>query len=141
MVASDSDITWTYVTPIIYTEVELHYSIIAATIPCMHIFLRNFSTGYLGTTAEQVDPTGSATQGSSSYQLSKLRERQKESHSKSKQRQDSKTPTSRLRPDFGQNVSRIEHPDEVTESGSVTSDGSDRIIIRKTVMVDWEPAR
>ncbi|KAK5123181.1 hypothetical protein LTR85_003379 [Meristemomyces frigidus] len=128
------DITWNAMVPVIYQQIELHYTIIAATIPCMRLFLKNFNTGYLGTTADQVDPTATmaATKGSNSYAMSSVRSRHMNSHNKDKE----KGGDIRLRPDVSMTTSKINH-DTSSERGSITSDGSDKIIIRKTVHVDW----
>lgn len=125
----------------------MHLSLIAATIPCMHVFLKNFNTGYLGTTADQVDITATmaATKGSNSYALSTVR---------SRHTQNSDDPLGGgkksggylgksdiiLRPGDGMNTSTVmhkEHGDGNTDAGSMTSDESDRIMVRHTVDVDW----
>lgn len=142
-----SNISWRYVVLAIYTEIEMHLSLIAATIPCMHVFLKNFNTGYLGTTADQVDVTATmaATKGSNSYMMSTVRSR----HTQNSDSQAGSTQKSggfgrgdvKLRPNDGVSTSRIMHRegngDSNTDAGSVTSDGSDKIIVRRTVDVDW----
>ncbi|KAK4543662.1 hypothetical protein LTR36_005307 [Oleoguttula mirabilis] len=126
--------TWTALAPVIYQQIELHFSIIAATVPCMRLFLKNFNTGYLGTTADQVDPTATmaGTKGSNSYAMSTVRSR----HMDSQNRDQQIGGDIRLRPDVNMVTSKINH-ETSSERGSVTSDGSDKIIIRKTVQVDW----
>lgn len=49
------ELTWEYVTPEIYTQLEMHYSLISATIPCLRIFLRAWHTRFLDLTLEEVD--------------------------------------------------------------------------------------
>lgn len=86
--ASTIDLSWDYVRPTIFAIIEVNYSLMAATIPCMHLFLRQFSTGYLGTTLQQVEPSigggtgqfsstgttkGASGSRSDSYILSSLR--------------------------------------------------------------------
>jgi hypothetical protein len=41
---------------VIFAQVEMHYSLIAATIPCARPFLKALNTGYMATAADQVDP-------------------------------------------------------------------------------------
>lgn len=143
-----SDISWRYAWLAIYTEIEMHLSLIAATIPCMHVFLKNFNTGYLGTTADQVDPTATmaATKGSNSYVMSTVRSRhtQKSDTQASGKRKSIVYPGRadvKLGPDEGVSTTRVTHKDNhgdnITDAESVTSDGSDKIIVRKTVDVQW----
>ena len=117
----------------------MHYSLIAATIPCMRIFLQNFTTGYLGTTADQLDPTATqaATKGSNSYMMSSMRSRRLDANSSDRTDKPIGERNLKLRPDGGMTTSRVVHTDNATETGSITSDGSDKIIVRKTVQVDW----
>lgn len=49
------DFSWGYITPEIYTQLEMHYSLISATIPCLRIFLRAWHTRFLDLTLEEVD--------------------------------------------------------------------------------------
>lgn len=85
---STLDLPWDFVRPTIFAIIEVNYSLMAATIPCMHLFLRQFSTGYLGTTLQQVEPSigggtgqfsstgtmkGASGSGSDSYILSSMR--------------------------------------------------------------------
>lgn len=49
------DITWKYVTPVIYTQFEIHFSLIAATIPCLRIFLKAWHTRFLNMALEELD--------------------------------------------------------------------------------------
>ena len=53
--ASASDFTWSYVTPEVYTQLEMHYSLIAATIPCLQIFLKAWNTSFLAMGLEDID--------------------------------------------------------------------------------------
>jgi hypothetical protein len=53
---SDSrDYTWDIVLAVVMTQVEMHFSLIASTIPCLRPFLKALDTGYLATQAAQVD--------------------------------------------------------------------------------------
>lgn len=146
---ASADYSWIAVTPVIYEQIEMHLSIIAATVPCMRLFLKNFNTGYLGTTADQVDPTATmqATKGSQSYALSSVRSRHLDSQTKERgeieiSRVDDEEDALRLRPDaVGTSVSRVGvgrvEGSLGEETGSMESEGSDKIIIRKTVHVDY----
>lgn len=124
----------------VYTQIEMHFTILAATIPCMRLFLKNFNTGYLGTTLEQVDPSASmnGTKGSNSYAMSTVRSRHLNSQSNEKEKE---RPQIKLRPaGDGLNTTLALH-EAATDTGSITSDGSDKIIIRKTVEIDYGNGR
>ena len=54
--ANSTDYTFDVVLALVYAQVEMHYSLIAATIPCARPFLKALNTGYMATTADQVDP-------------------------------------------------------------------------------------
>lgn len=49
------DASLTYVNPEIYGQLEMHLNVIAATVPCLRIFLRGWNTGSLGLTLEDLD--------------------------------------------------------------------------------------
>lgn len=122
----------------------MHFSLIAATVPCMHVFLKNFNTGYLGTTADQVDVTATmaATKGSNSYVMSTVRSRHTQGSDDTAQKGGKGGGDIKLRPNDGMTTSRVVHKernggDSNTDAGSVTSDGSDKIMVRRTVEVDW----
>ncbi|KAM3415690.1 hypothetical protein BST61_g9208 [Cercospora zeina] len=50
------DFTWNYVDPTLYSAIEMYYSLMAATIPCMHLFLRAFTKDWLRETHAQAGP-------------------------------------------------------------------------------------
>jgi hypothetical protein len=54
--ANSTDYTFDVVLAVVFAQVEMHYSLIAATIPCARPFLKALNTGYMVTAAEQVDP-------------------------------------------------------------------------------------
>lgn len=59
-IAAMSKINWldaslTYVNPSIFGQLEMHLNTIAATVPCLRIFLRGWNTGSLGLTLEDLD--------------------------------------------------------------------------------------
>lgn len=130
--------SWRYTGLEIYTSIEMHYSLIAATIPCMHVFLKNFNTGYLGTTADQIDPTGTlsggGTKNSNSYAMSTVRSRHNDTRTSGQRkggvhmgRDDGKVGVS-----VGVSARKTGHQDSqgdiITDAESATSDGSDKII-------------
>jgi hypothetical protein len=43
------------VMPIVFAQLEMHFSLIAANVPCLRLFLKAANTGYLATQAVQVD--------------------------------------------------------------------------------------
>lgn len=49
------DASITYVNPEIYGQLEMHINVMAATVPCLRIFLRGWNTGSLGLTLEDLD--------------------------------------------------------------------------------------
>lgn len=163
----------------------MHYSLIAATIPCMHLFLRHFSTGYLSTTADQYcaegsrggtnnDSYGMYSSSTSAENPARTKERHDEATDdfdfgddfpKSKANRPISTPGLHLtasiehRSDIctkqqaksttnegwatrasgcaGSTTTKIAHSQHASD-GSVTSDGSDRIIVKKTVDVRYD---
>lgn len=141
-----ANISWRYAWLEMYTEIEMHFSLIAATIPCMHVFLKNFNTGYLGTTADQIDPTATmaGSKGSNSYVMSSMGGR----NTKGSAIQTSRERKSVAHAGVGHggmgasvgvsaNDMAYGRGDINTDAESVTSDGSDKIIVRRTVNVDW----
>lgn len=144
------DIPWDYVRPEIFTLIEVNYSLMAATIPCMHLFLRQFSTGYLQTTADQVQPSIMGTQRtkgsqSDSYILSSIRSRHTKGGSSPRgtQQRDSLGDTDLLRRNDGGTTTWVMHQDHITDAESresVISTGSDKIVVRQTIEVKWDDA-
>jgi hypothetical protein len=63
------DYTWDIVLPVVLEQVEMHFSLIAATIPCLRPFLSVWNTGYLATQAGQVDRSIVDPATESSYAL------------------------------------------------------------------------
>ena len=120
------DFTWAFTMPALWAQLEMHLSIIAATIPCLRIFLKSFNTGYFGMALEQLDPTGTvlATKGDS-YNLSKLKSGGSDSN-----------PTQAQVSKAGQTTSRITHGREDQDSLSERSDRG--IFVRQTVNVAYD---
>lgn len=141
------DLAWEYVPPTIFTICEMHYSLMASTIPCMHLFLKHFETGYLGTTAEQIEPSATRSKGygsqSGSYGLSSVRSRHMRLADGGKpgtgygQNRSAQRTASLLRREGGISSWEI-HPNRVGDQISNYSDGSDKIIVQQTVDVKFE---
>ncbi len=53
---NSTNYTFDVVLAVVFAQVEMHYSLVAATIPCARPFLKALNTGYLATVADQVDP-------------------------------------------------------------------------------------
>lgn len=120
----------------------MHYSLMAATIPCMHLFLRQFSTGYLGTTNEQLHGTMIASKSaqSDSYVLSSIGSRNLKKTTRNRRggavRQHSNVDAvSRALFQVDAAVTTISACRDRAES--VVSDGSEKIMVRHTVDVKW----
>jgi hypothetical protein len=149
------------VTAIVFAQLEMHFSLIAATIPCLRPFLKAANTGYLATQAVQVDRAIHDEQtNNSSYAMASKVSR----HSRRSLRKNS---LSILSPRASlTTISRLQGQDEVViplpphleateehpvldpfslptrttiqhhDERSVTSDGSQRNFIKKTVEYD-----
>jgi hypothetical protein len=109
--------------PALWAQLEMHLSIITATIPCLRIFLKSFNTGYFGMALGQLDPTGTvlATKGDS-FNMSKL-----------KSGGSSANPTQAQVSKAGMTTSRVTHGREEEDSLSERSDRG--IFVRQTVNV------
>lgn len=138
VMSTSKDVSWDFVLPAIYTEVELHLCIISATIPCIHVFLKHFNTGLLMITTSQAASRGSNI-GSDSYHLSVLRERRKPMIKRWEGRgrtggnfyvDDSTAYRTTA-------IANAGDPDHVTDFSSVRSDASDAIMVSRTVEVRW----
>lgn len=53
---NSTDYIFDVVLAVVFAQVGMHYSLIAATIPCARPFLKALNTGYMATAADQVDP-------------------------------------------------------------------------------------
>lgn len=128
--------TFDQITLSVIMSVQLGWSLISATIPCLKSFVANLGSGYLGATLNanlaSYGTSGAPSGGSSaaqggSYVLSKL----------SGSRPQETTITGGLGPD------RHDQPDEasVHSANRVSSDGSQELIIRRTVEynIDYQP--
>jgi len=114
---------------IIATQVVMHFSIMAATIPCMRPFLRAFDSGMGYSTTMEV-PNGSTLNSKyvedSSYVLRSIDTDIRKPHN------------AMLRPDNVESTTSAKGYPQVTHTvaGSIESDESNKMIIRKTQ--EWE---
>jgi hypothetical protein len=135
-----SDYIFELATPITLAEIQLFYSLIAATIPCLRPFLKAFNSGFMGVAATQADPTlyGSSDgrKGNSSYILQSRRGDNKSAlRSAAHASRDEGRGFREV--NIGQSHTCVEHdPMHNAETGSRTSDGSEKMIIRQTVAWD-----
>ncbi|KAJ9669586.1 hypothetical protein H2201_000453 [Coniosporium apollinis] len=127
-----------YSAVIIWHQVELGYSLIAATIPCLKSFIKSFDTGFGLEVGYNTHPYGSAnsrgyangTKGGQSFQMSSLKG--------SESTKDSSPQTlGQLRPEQIRNTTNIYHEnDPPREDASITSGNSQEMIIRRDVQWD-----
>jgi hypothetical protein len=115
-----------------YTQAEMTFSLIAATIPCLRMFMEAAKTGLLGvSTWEDETTTGSYMK---SYRGNKTGATSRTQDTVSKQRDI--TDSIQLR-DMNGGSSSV-HARAASSKGSVTSDGSETaIIVRQTVDVTY----
>ncbi|KAG9563527.1 hypothetical protein KCU79_g5668, partial [Aureobasidium melanogenum] len=59
------DRTFDMTVPVVLTQLEMHFTVLAATIPILRNPLTKLNSGYLNTTLEQMDPVASAAYASS----------------------------------------------------------------------------
>ncbi|KAI5363498.1 hypothetical protein Slin15195_G091470 [Septoria linicola] len=50
------DFTFTYIDAEIYGQLEMSFNVVAATIPCLRIFLKGWNTSFVTTTLDEIDP-------------------------------------------------------------------------------------
>lgn len=116
-----------YVTPEIYTQAELCYAVLSATIPCLRIFLAAAQTGLLDLEATNTR-TGDHNTGSYAQRLSASRAR------RNWKGLDAIELTAR---EHGETVSKVMTAGE--DNRSMASDSSEMaIVVRQTVDVRYE---
>ncbi|KAI9803961.1 MAG: hypothetical protein M1833_000242 [Piccolia ochrophora] len=127
------DMTFDLVTGTILSQVDMHYSLMAATIPCMKPFVKAFNTGYYTHTPDQAGGSqygyGSAYAKDTNYALQSV-------SSQTGPAPDRASRKMKIRPDAQDAVTVIETDKENSkpeEAGSVTTHGSDKMMIRRTV--------
>lgn len=123
-------------------QLELYYSLMSATIPCLRPFLANFSTNYgamggetviggsqIGTTKR--DPKGSK----GSFVLSSVSNHELSTRGKEKTISDSDGSMNEqiFRPDRGQTNARCTHNSQAVDASSIGSNESQKMIIKKQV--------
>jgi hypothetical protein len=129
------DRTFDMTLPAVLTQLEMHFTVLAATIPILRNPLTKLNSGYLNTTLEQMDPAASAAYASSrsgssgkgaSYALSHMTGSRCHVDAMVEQRD-------------GEGIETIAEggSDAIEEGQSVLSEGSDQIMIKRTVMIDY----
>ena len=130
-----TDRTFDMTLPAVLTQLEMHFTVLAATIPILRNPLTKLNSGYLNTTLEQMDPAASAAYASSrsggsgkeaSFVLSHMTGSKRRVDGMVEQRE-------------GEGIETIAEggSDAVNEGQSVLSEGSDKIMIKRTVMIDY----
>jgi hypothetical protein len=126
---------WDSATTEYHTQVEMTFSLIAATIPCLRMFMEAANTGLLGISMWDAE----TTTGTASYTRSRTGKRtaniSRTQDTLSRRREDPEA--IRLRDMSG--GSNTVHARAASSKGSVVSDGSETaIIVRQTVDVTYE---
>lgn len=102
---ASTDFTFDIVTAVIFAQVEMHYGLIAATIPCARPVLKALGTGYMAPLADQVDPVlRERNRQGDSYMLSS---KGASSISKRRSERHSTTPSTVTRKEPEQHISTI----------------------------------
>ncbi|KAJ9633682.1 hypothetical protein H2201_008953 [Coniosporium apollinis] len=126
-----------YSAVIIWHQVELGYSLIAATIPCLKSFIKSFDTGFGAEFGYSTNPYGSANSRPcgnetkcQSFPMSPIK-------GSKFTRVSSPQSLGRLRPEQIKNVTNIYNTkDSPREDASITSGNSQEMIIRRDVRCD-----
>ena len=120
--------------PAVLTQLEMHFTVLAATIPILRNPLTKLNSGYLNTTLERMDPVASAAYASSrsgssgkgaSFALSHVTGSKRQVDAIAEQREE------------GIETIAEGGSDAIEEGQSVMSEGSDQIMIKRTVMIDY----
>ncbi|KAI4729572.1 hypothetical protein E4T49_02576 [Aureobasidium sp. EXF-10728] len=130
-----ADGTFDMTLPVVLTQLEMHFTVLAATIPILRNPLTKLNSGYLNTTLEQMDPAASAAYASS----------RSGSSGKGPSFALSYVTGSGQRSDTAVEHREREGIETIAEGGSDThgegqsmlSEGSDQIMIKRTVMIDY----
>ena len=133
--SKETDRTFDMTIPAILTQLEMHFAVLAATIPILRNPLTKLNTGYLNTTLEQMDPTANvafASKASSSgkgqsYILSNMT---------ASRRRDSRVGDLRMGP-MTRTIAAAGGSESPEERESIISEGSDRIIVQRSVKIDY----
>lgn len=130
-----SDRTFDMTMPLVLTQLEMQFTVLAATIPILRNPLTKLNSGYLNTTLEQMDPAASAAYAASRSSGSGKGHSYTLSHITANRRHDN----AGLGQRGGQGIKTTAEggSDSVEERGSVLSEGSDKIIIKRTVKIDY----
>ncbi|KAI5205888.1 hypothetical protein E4T38_03974 [Aureobasidium subglaciale] len=131
----ETDPTFYMTMPVVLTQLEMHFTVLAATIPILRNPLEKLNSGYLNTTLEQMDPAASAIYISSRSGSSGKGPSIALSHMIGSKRRDDGISVQRS----GEGIETIAEggSDTVEEGQSVLSESSDKIMIKRTVMIDY----
>ena len=121
--------------PVVLTQLEMHFTVLAATIPILRNPLTRLNSGYLNTTLEQIDPVENAAYASSRSESSGKGPSFALSHmTASKRREDGMSDQAAAE---GIHTIAEGGSDAVEEGRSVLSEGSDQILIKRSVKIDY----
>ncbi|KAK5175582.1 uncharacterized protein LTR77_000721 [Saxophila tyrrhenica] len=131
-----ADFTFSYTVVEIYTQLELHYCVASATTPCLHVFLKGWNTGYLGTALEEVDQQAyeewaDAKSDGASYHMTPLHT------SKEHEKQTSSTQGTSLQGGHGISQAAAQHS-KAGQKDAARDSSQQVIVVRTTVDVDIE---
>ncbi|KAL3965072.1 hypothetical protein ACCO45_002076 [Purpureocillium lilacinum] len=137
-----SDITFAWTEMALATQIVMHFSIMAATFPCLRQFLQAFDSGF-GATTKMETQTGSGSRTHNSYAMQSLRSKRGDEgpstgrmEMKEDQQHVEHGAMARLRPDRTTEIvtqATAEGPDRAgDEDRSIDSVGSDKAIIWRT---------
>ncbi|GIZ39441.1 hypothetical protein CKM354_000282400 [Cercospora kikuchii] len=136
------DFTWDYVEPTLYSTVEMYYSLMAATIPCMHLFLKAFTKDWLRDTAAQAGPNARSHRPSA-FLISSLMSKSSTTKSSASsarstmQMRDSMTDADLLFRADGGTTAWVTHQDVEGLQNCVTN-ATDKIMVQQTVEVQFD---
>ncbi|KAF2212465.1 hypothetical protein CERZMDRAFT_84799 [Cercospora zeae-maydis SCOH1-5] len=139
---STLDFTWNYVEPTLFGTIEMYYSLMAATIPCMHLFLRAFTKDWLRETHAQAGPNARSHRPSA-FLISSLRSKPstaKSSRSSARstmQFRDSMTDANLLFRADGGTTAWVTHQDTEGLQNCPTN-ATDKIMVHQTVEVQFD---
>lgn len=122
------------VIPFTLLNIEMHYGLMAATMPTLKPFVGAFNTGFGTYDTQGISGYGHGSGGSFAMQSLERRTDQKGSTPKGSQLSNADREMGDLRPLYGKNVSHVRSPkQDSTRPLSSQSSSSQQMIIRQTV--------
>jgi hypothetical protein len=132
----ETDRTFDMTVPSVLTQLEMQFTVLAATIPILRNPLGKLNSGYLNTTLEQMDPVENAAYASSRSESSgKGPASFALSHMTASRRGEGGMPDQRATE--GIHTIAEGGSDAVEEGRSVLSEASDQILIKRSVKIDY----